>query len=633
MTDTTEKKGNVHPISEAIENAAPEPGQEAKSGFAATGTQQEAKSGAPENPGGESEPKFNQYGLPSGCPVTPLGTCGGIYFFLDRLNQIWDLAGDKISRNNIASMFSPDTHLLKAYWPRLKKVTEKTPEGDVERWLVTGFRAEDTGDDLRDACSRLGVWRSFEKIRGAGAWLDDDKRLIFHCGDALVTLHDGKLKTRKPGSHDGMVYPTAPALPHPVIAEQEPGAPGAGLTVLNLLKSWNWARGEGDVDAYLMLGWVGCALLGGALDWRPMAFVTGDRATGKSTLHNLVGWLLGGAAIQTPNTTAAGIYQHLGQSSLALLLDELENDQDNRRQRAIMELARQSSSGGMMLRGGAEHKGVEFRARSCFLFSAIIMPPFGAQDLSRMAVLNLNELPQGAPPPKLDAKALKRMGGEIRGRLLQQWPRWPDTLQAYWQTLSAAGHSARACDQFGTLLAVVDLLLYDVLPDGDTLAAWAERLAPDKMAETAQNLSDAERCLNWLCEGQPDTWRGGAKNSVSDLVGEYVGGVDDKLTASSLATGGCACIKTRVGEQYLAVGISHRGAALIFENSNWAGMPGASGPWAQALGRLKGAKRASARIGGRSTKCVLIPVALVYQKDASRSDTASSPSSQELQDF
>jgi predicted ATPase len=38
-----------------------------------------------------------------------------------------------------------------------------------------------------------------------------------------------------------------------------------------------------------VLGWIAAATIGGALDWRPSLWITGDLSTGKSTLLERLG--------------------------------------------------------------------------------------------------------------------------------------------------------------------------------------------------------------------------------------------------------------------------------------------------------------------------------------------------------
>lgn len=81
------------------------------------------------------------------------------------------------------------------------------------------------------------------------------------------------------------------------------------------------------------------------------------------------------------------------------------------------------------------------------------------QDRSRLAILDLKPLRPGTREPALESEWMRRMGAAMTRRLVDGWGRFDATLRVYRETLKAAGHVARAADQFGVLLACADLLL------------------------------------------------------------------------------------------------------------------------------------------------------------------------------
>ena len=134
---------------------------------------------------------------------------------------------------------------------------------------------------------------------------------------------------------------------------------------------------------------------------------------------------------QAPPGSAVTLTEGI-EDGLTVAVDELEAEADNRKVDAVVSLARRAAGGGKIHRGGADHRGVVFEARSCFLFSSINVPPLLGADRSRMAILAL------------------------------------DTLAAYARALSAEGYDARGCDVFGTLLACANLALHDAAADYDS---------------------------------------------------------------------------------------------------------------------------------------------------------------------
>jgi hypothetical protein len=219
-------------------------------------------------------------------------------------------------------------------------------------------------------------------------------------------------------------------------------------------------------------------------------------------------------------------------------------------------------------------------------------------------------------------RELAELGSRLRRALLEAWPRFGATLDLYCAALQGAGHSARGAQQFGTLLACADLALFPaaVEPESDSLAEWAEALAPDRLAEVTRIRSNAEDCLDYLLQARPDEWLRGSKQTVAELIAEGVkvardgqGGIEQ----AALAAGGLKL--ARDGQSgpamWLAVGRSHRGTQMLFEGSKWAGRAGVDGGWAQALARLPGAVSSrKARIGGgRPIPCVYVPLSLVIE--------------------
>jgi hypothetical protein len=215
--------------------------------------------------------------VPAGCPVKPLGKLLQICFYLDEQGQLIALGPRDHGKTHIQSLFGRRAGLVHEYWPRLSdKVDDKTGERKV-----TGWKPEIAAEILQAACAHAGLFDPQGKERGRGAWRGPQGELIIHHGDKIYTagLAPG-LAWRDPDLIDGFVYPTAPAMPRPDVGHVDDGA---GVALLGLLRSWYWERPK--IDPYLLLGFIAAAPFGGALDWRPHVWTTGDSATGKSTLE------------------------------------------------------------------------------------------------------------------------------------------------------------------------------------------------------------------------------------------------------------------------------------------------------------------------------------------------------------
>lgn len=583
----------------------------------ATATLREAVQSAPEAEPSKRRGKSRQHdavpydiSFPPDCPVEPLGIHGDAVYFLDQKRQLRAMAAKELGNKTILTLFGDAQHLRYEYWPRYSKPNE---EGEIK---VLGWRPEQAADALYAEAARRGIWDVMDRVRGRGCWQDEDGQLVMHCGDQLY--HTGKLFM--PGKIGRHVYPAAPAVPHPA---RKANGKEAAEELLTLLKSWNWRRP--DVDPQLLLGWIAAALFGGALKWRPLIWITGDKATGKSTLHDVLKAVIGpGGLIASTDASAAALWQTVGHDSLPVALDELESEQDNRKAQNIIKLARHAASGGQTLRGGSDHKGSSFTVRSCFLFSSILIPPMLGQDVSRMAILQLDKL-QAATPPNLEPKRLAEIGAALRLRVLQEWPRMNRLIETWKHQLAQVGHGGRGADQFGTLLACYDMLLQDHEPDSDTLGEWAVKLDRKTLAECEDDVADHERCMSFLLTTTIDLYRSGERRTVGSWIQQAgaIGKVysDIEMADANRALGNIGMMvkekRLESGEkmQVLYIANDHQGLAALFKESHWAGQSGTNGVWVQAMRRVKGNWADQQRFNGIKKRCTAIPLGEVMGGD------------------
>lgn len=556
----------------------------------------------------------NRLGLPDDCPVKPLGFDGDVYWFLDTCGQLRRLAAKDFGQKTLTALFMGRHHYLYWGWPR------QNVRGEVVSW-----RAEKVAEDLMAACAAKGPWSDVERVRGRGAWRTSKGQLIIHTGTELV-LEGRSVPTGEFGRY---VYPVRPPIPRPWHGRiDEEGNPAKEL--VPLFRRWNWARP--GVDPVLLLGWIGAAYLGGALATRPIVFLTGDKGTGKSMLQKILKGLFGDWLLQSTNTTAAGLYQRVGQDSVPIAVDEFEGSANNARAKAIVELARQAYSGGLMHRGGDRHQGTSFIACNAYLFSSINSPPLEPQDVSRMAFLRLHQLSGEQPPPDIDEDTLARLGSMVLRRLVDQWHRFGATFDAYCAELREAGHDGRGQATYGTLLACADLIVgeeFDAdeikLPMGEDLSYWREAMRAEAMAEYEDAVANWRLCLSHLLTAPVEAWRGGARLTVGRVLeafffGKDTDGEDAQLTfaqaRAQLELAGLGLMKPDQanGGHWLAVPNQNPMLQRLFAGTKWQGEPG-SGVWSPALrqgprGTLWDVR--SLRINGDKAKCTVISLKALY---------------------
>lgn len=620
---------NVTSISEAFAKA-----QKRKRKPSGTGSGGDAP--PPSDGGGRHVPPMR---LPFHSPVHALGVNGREYYFLNARGQFQMLLDKDIGRNAIVGMFGGDEY-LREQWPRYAR----------DGRTVINFDHGMMSPVLISSCHDKGIWSPDDNVRGVGTWAEDDGTLVMHCGDFLF-LSDG-LKTAT-GLRGKMLYPAAPPQPHPDdTAAAGPGGPADVL--LKKLKSWHWHRG--DLDAKLHLGWIGAGIYGAAPDWRPIEWITGGSGTGKSKLMKLTRWIFGSRAmIKSEDATTAGVKQRVRDTALPVSIDELESEGTNAKARDIVKLARIASSGGEALRGQPGGTAQVFVSRNTFQFSSIVIPSLPQQDKNRMAILSLDKVEwEGAkrsrePGEDLDEdededdtvlgnkREWERVGRGLRGRALAEWHRYKKTLKAYRRALEEEGHNARGCDQFGALGAAYDCMMFKGF-DADRARQWSALLPAATLPETSGYASSHQSCLVHLLGATIDVWKGGARESVARLLRQARiergdKGINDKPSVSALEQIGVKIFRHKDdpdGRAWLiAISNTHPGLARIYRETDWSGIAGAPGAWAQMTARLDGAITTNSeggplrlRFDGNLNYCVAMPWETVFAPQTESNDDA-----------
>jgi hypothetical protein len=557
--------------------------------------------GRPSRPNGE---------IWDGCPVRPLGVNDGHCFYLDALGQLRRIG--KHERQTIAQMFAHRTAALFNAFPKM------TMDKETGAWRKKpdDFEADKAALAMMAACGERGLFAPEGAIRGVGAWIDDDGGLIYHAGDVLITP-DGEMA---PCTHQGKIYPAYPAIPKPALSVKDGAAPGQAI--LDVLATWNWSR---DIDAQVMLGVIGVQMLGGALDWRPFTWLTGGKAAGKSTLQTLIRHLHGGekGLVQSSDATKSGLTSRIGHGSLPVALDELEpGDERSSKEDDIITLARVASSGGQWFRGSSDQKGAGGNVYSTFLASSILIPgKLKPQDLSRLVILTLNALPEGAPAPTLWADTWRSRGAALKRVLIDRWPSWSARLDLWREAFAAEGITGRNADNWATVMAMADMALNEDQPAADMLTGWAHRVARLIRADVAELGSDADGMLMHLLTQKLDPFRRGVQYTVAQwlMVAAQLPGAPEGLMGSDtpldredyakranahLAAAGMRVSGTGHEAELFLANAPIQGLLDLFQRSDWARTV-----WKQSAARVTGARASdsSLKLAGIPTRGWFIP--------------------------
>jgi hypothetical protein len=477
---------------------------------------------------------FPHENMPPDCPITVLGMKGTTVYVISATGNMLEV--ERWDHPTLVKLFAPYTNYLKWAWPAWTKAKEDAQTGEVIPPKVDRVARDKAVEAIITEAGRKGIFDPKDNVRGRGGWKAQDK-FLWHSGTSLWSVDvetdkdnrakSWKLQTMKPNDYDGFFYKRDSDTLEPwrtrVTIEESPAH-----ELMRSLRTWNWERPY--LDPLLLLGWIGSAFLGAALEVRPIVFTTGGPGRGKTTLHNFIKAIFGPALYSTANTTAAGIYQNIGQDSRPVAVDELERKGNSYKEQAIIELARQSYSGAKLYRGGSNHEGVEFELRSSFLFSAIIHPPLEHQDRTRMAILNLDKLDKGHGRQPIIKEEYGRMilrqlmdgYHDFYWHILPKWNKWLSNPRLPFD--------ARAIDTYGTLLACCELLIGEAgmiecgLRGDDLLedAIDVDHLVDTMLSATVEELADQkekwQQVLERIMETTIDQWKGGEKFTVGHVL-------------------------------------------------------------------------------------------------------------------
>ena len=511
------------------------------------------------------------------CPVKAVGMMDDVFLYIDGATQFRRVKANEHSINGIRALFVPFDEMLPSLFPRYDK-----------KGIVVGWKADDAAAFLMRACGQKGIFDPAYKERGVGCWRDKKGGLVFHCGNrVLVCRRDGGEHWFKPGEIEGYIYPGATAVPAP--SENGAEEKGASEYLLNLLSQWNFIIGS-DLGAFLLTGWIGAAMIGGALPWRPMVWITGKKGAGKSTLQSVIRSVFGdGGIVKAAEATEAGIRQQLKSSTLPVALDENEADEDNTKNKKMIALARIAASGDVSLRGGENHKGKIFELRSAFLFSSILVPPLEGADIDRILILDIGK--NCGKAPMLDDRRLGEIGRSLRRKMILGWSRFDDVFAEAREHLFDAGvEENRMLDQFGVLIACALLLLHNAsepIPwEAPEYQNMLFRIAKHAKSVKSENEEEAESCFNYMMTSTVETWRGGQRQMVAELIEAVRKNETDIEADEILQRNGIRVFRRRVNGNnvpFLFIANRHKALNGIFEGTKWNGRGSTKGGWVGAL--------------------------------------------------
>ena len=218
------------------------------------------------------------------------------------------------------------------------------------------------------------------KMVGRGFFKSEDGRYVWHLGNRLHV--DGK--DIGLGDLPGFLPVSGP----PIRVKSEPATVEERRRMAAAVLKCRW---ETPYDGKRFLGWLVSSIVGGALSWRPHAWLNGLSGSGKSWLLEKIAMkICGDFFVAGGDTSVAGIAREVRSDSLAVFFDEAEPK--NQKIEEILDILRLSSgAGGVRIRADRSTSGVDvFQPRFSALLSSINIAKLNMANETRICQINLS---------------------------------------------------------------------------------------------------------------------------------------------------------------------------------------------------------------------------------------------------
>lgn len=521
--------------------------------------------------------------------IVPLGHSRGVFYYYSLAGkQIRGLQDSQHNKNTLTALAS-----VAHFWERSRFAGGKG-----------GIQWDDAIDWLMTECKRLGIYDP-AKIRGRGAWIDQD-RSVLHVGDCLIV--DGQ---REPLNLTASKYVYEAAIRLGAFREP-PLATREANRLIDLCSRLSWDRG---ISGTLMAGFIVVAPLCGGLVWRPSCWMTGASESGKSWInHNILRPMLAGVSlIVQGKTTEPGLRQALGSDALPVIFDEAEGEERNAEDRiqGILSLVRQASSesAGMIVKGTQNQTTAKmYRIRSSFWFSSINVGIVHRADESRITVLSVGGVKlskEAFAALERDAAALitDRYAAALVARSVRLLPVIRANAEVFKAALNVHLGSNRVGDQVGTLLAGAYSLhsVNQITPE--QALTYVRRQEWDAVAPPAALMeTDEQKLLTRLTQTKIRI-NGGEEPTIERLI-RAAWGLEEDWRQPAVAERELRAVGLRSDPTGLWVSNTHPALARLLYGTPW------SASWARTLARVPGAESSprTLKFGSMSsTRAVFLP--------------------------
>ena len=531
----------------------------------------------------------------------------GMYYYLPNLTH-----GGHIVKLSASGHNSSDLNRVAPweYWER--QFGREDDEKGVSWPMVTAALIEEQ--------HRVGFLNQ-NRIHGQGTWFNKKiGKVVINTGDKILVKESTRWAAYPTGKFGDDIYTAGPPLS--ISISETSLAVEESRKFVELCGSLPFMNGV--TDSRLFAGWIVCAVIGGALEWRPHLWLTGERGSGKSyILEQIAKRILGNWAVGVSGSSSeAGIRQSLGYDARPVIVDEFESSSvaGGKRIATIVEFARQASGGVEIVKGGSDGKARKFNAQSSFMFSSIHVSLTESADTSRITILEV-VADKSAPPDekqtrfeRLKEAVAHDLGGDYAERLRTRAISMVEVIRTNAETFAQAVTSQmgerRHGDQLGTLLAGA----YSLISDGPIAYADALKIVLEQNLEEHKENAERSDSVNVLDMILQAVVKVPAKSGFSTMMVDR--SVSDLILISPDATNDVThddaqqalrLIGIRRDADRFVIADRHREIAKLMAGTKFEG-----GGWGPLLARLPGARRLnSVRFGSAKGRAVSLPVDMV----------------------
>ncbi len=536
-------------------------------------------------------------------PYRALGFHSGNYFYYSRGERsVVALQAGQHSKNNLYRL------ALQEHW--VKKYPGKKDDFDQNAAISA----------MMDTCQKKGIFL-VKRIRGRGVWMEDGKPVI-HYGDRVNI--DGK--DYDPHLTPGqLIYELGEPLGYtgfqadgktPCIALTD----SQGSEFTNLIQQLRWQT----QDQFMWFtGWLVCAIIGGALPWRPHIWLTGGAQSGKTTLAVIINKILAGNCLYVKSaSTEAGIRQTLKADCLAVVMDEAEREDASSHQRlqAVLTLARQASSDddSRIVKGTPMGNALNYQIRSPFCLSSINSNLVQSADKGRFTNIELSSLKLGGQvyddwKAKIDALLVPDYIQSLYCRTFSMIPMIVANAKQFAKAIERKTGDRRLGDQYGALLAGHFSLKDSEIITPELAKGIIDCISFDVEKEKAQGINDQNRLLNKIMQHimRIPKAKGYEDVTIGEMCLRVFSGVDENNEAKiALGNNGIKIIADTI-----AIANNNDNLAEILKNSQW------PHNWKQTLQRLIFATASETNIYFSSAckeRATILPIKDVLFEDSDR---------------